>query len=242
MKKILLSLTAMTFSLCLSAQTAEEIVENYLDKIGGKENLQKLESIKKEGIANTNGMEFPITILAKGKDHFKSFINFQGMEIVQPASYDGNEVWNTNPMTMQNERMPEEASEAVKKEALDFPDPLLAYDENGYKLELGEEADLDGEACFIVTLVKPDQVIQGMEVSGRTDFFISKDSGLVLKKSQNSGMGPIEMVLGDYQEVNGILFPFLMETKMGGNTISSVTFKSIETNIPIDDILFRFPE
>ncbi|WP_304234575.1 hypothetical protein [Jiulongibacter sediminis] len=242
MKNIVLSFTLMAISFNLSAQTAEEIVANYIEKIGGKENLEKLQSIKMEGDANTNGMEFPLTILLKGKDHYKSFVSFQGMEIVQPASYDGEEVWNTNPMTMQNEIMEGDAAEAVKKEAQDFPDALLTYNENGYELELGDEAEVEGEACYKVTLVKPDQTIQGMEVSGRTDFYIGKDSGLVLKKAQNSGMGPLETILSDYQEVNGILFPFLMETKMGGNVVSSVNIKSIETNIPIDDTLFSFPE
>lgn len=242
MKKITLSVAALALSFSLSAQTAEEIIDTYLEKVGGKEKLLKLTSLKMEGEANTNGMEFPLTILMKGKDHYKSYVSFQGMEIVQPASYDGEEVWNTNPMTMQNEIMEGEAAEAVKKEAQDFPDPFLTYAENGYEMELGEETEVNGESCHKITLVKPDQTIQGMEVSGRTEFFISKDSGLVLKKSQSSAMGTLETILSDYQEVNGLMFPFLMETKIGGNVVSSVKIKNIETNVPIDDMLFSFPE
>ncbi|MGR3809827.1 hypothetical protein [Jiulongibacter sp. NS-SX5] len=242
MKRVLISFALMAITFGVSAQTAEEIIASYIQKMGGSEKLDNLTSVRMEGTANTNGMEFPMTILLKGKDHYKSFVSFQGMDIVQPASYDGTDVWNTNPMTMQNEMLTGEAADAIKSETADFPDAFYTYKDNGYEIEKGEDEEVNGVPCYTITLVKPDQTINGMEVSGRTEFKIDKSNYQIIQKQQNSAMGALITVLSDHKSVNGITYPFKMETKLGGNVVSSVEFKTIETNIQIDDMLFSFPD
>ena len=63
MKKLnYLLLTAFVFmiSISFSAQTADEIIENYIEKIGGGENWQNVKAIKMNAIINQMGMEIPI--------------------------------------------------------------------------------------------------------------------------------------------------------------------------------------
>ena len=85
------------------AQTADEIVEKYLETIGGKEKLSSIKSLKMLGKAKQGGMEFPFTNIMVAPNKMMQSINFQGKEIVISA-FDGNEMWKTNFMNMKPEK------------------------------------------------------------------------------------------------------------------------------------------
>ena len=48
--------------------------------------------------------------------------------------------------------------------------------------------------------------------------------------------------MSDYQEVNGLMMPFTMDQKFEGTTQASISVKTIELNVAIDDSVFKFPE
>lgn len=242
MQKLTSVLLILFSSIISSAQTAEEVIDDYINAVGGEASLRAINSVKMTGQANANGMEFPMVILQKGKTKFKSYISFQGMDIVQPAAYDGEEVWSTNFMNMQNEVMEGEAAEAVKREAQDFPDPLLEYTKNGYSVELGEDVELDGILHFSLALIKPDQTVEGQEISGITTYIMDKESHLIVQRIQNNAMGIIKTHISNYQNVNDVLFPYNMKTEINENVMSEVEMQSIEVNFPMDDLLFSFPD
>jgi len=51
-----------------------------------------------------------------------------------------------------------------------------------------------------------------------------------------------ELYYGDYEQVNGIYFPFSIEQAQKGNaTRSQVSVEKIEQNIPLDDAHFSMP-
>ena len=56
MKKILLFVIAITASMSINSQTAEEIIANYFENTGGIENWAKLEGIKMNAKVNQGGM------------------------------------------------------------------------------------------------------------------------------------------------------------------------------------------
>ena len=240
-RALILLVSALTFSPAFG-QTAGDVVANYIEKIGGADNLNKIKTIKMTGNASTQGMEFPVTILAKGKNKYKSFVSFQGMDIVQPAAYDGKEVWSTNVMTMQNELMDGDAAAAIIREAKDFPDALHTYASNGYTIELGTDTDVNVKTCYEITVIKPDLEVMGQELSGRTRFFIEKESGLAVKKIQSTQMGDLNTLLSDYREVEGVQFPFKLQTEINGTVVSSIEIKEIVVNAPMDDLQFAYPD
>ncbi|MGK0138337.1 MAG: hypothetical protein ACI9DJ_001793 [Algoriphagus sp.] len=242
MKKIVRIVLLLTATITSYAQTAEEVIAFYIDAVGGEANLLALKSVKMSGQAKTSGMEFPMVILQKGKTLFKSYIIFERMDIVQPASYDGEEVWSTNFIEKRNELMEGEAADAVKREAKDFPDPLLEYARNGYSVVKGKDLSIDGVAHYSLSLIKPDQTIEGQEISGLTTFIIDKESNLVVQKNQKNAMGTIKTFISDYRKVKNILFPYAMKTEINGNMISEINMRLIEVNSPMDDTQFSFPD
>jgi len=132
MKKLSLLLKTVLFSLLFvntQAQTADDVVNKYIDAIGGKEKLEKLTGIKMEMVANAQGMEIPVEVSNSKDGKLLVKLNLMGKEMTQVA-FDGTIGWTTNMMTMKAEKMNSEDIENMKLSAgKDFPDPFLNYKE-----------------------------------------------------------------------------------------------------------------
>ncbi len=108
----------------ITAQSADEIIDNYFENTGGADNWGKLEGQKIEAVANAQGMEIPVEIYSTkdGKQLVK--ITLQGQEMTQ-FSFDGETMWTTNFMTMAPEKSDQESTDNMKKQMKDFPSPLF---------------------------------------------------------------------------------------------------------------------
>ncbi len=244
-KKITVLMVAILSVLIVKAQTADEIINKYLETIGGKDKWKSVTSVKMIGKAKGRGMELPLTILqAKGGKQRVS-ISVQGMEITQMA-FDGNTAWATNFMTMKPEKMEAEDTENMKKAIADFPDPFIDYAAKGYKAELEGKEKIEGTECFKIKLTKKPEIIEGKEVENVVYYFFDTENYVplvvrnVIKKGQFKGM-TTDAVFSDYQEVNGLFFAFSMANKMNGQVTESIAFEKVEVNVAVDDKMFAFP-
>ena len=161
-------------SYMLSAQTAESIIEKYMENTGGREAWSKITSMKSTGSVKAQGLDFPTVMLSKGNKQKLTF-TFQGKEIVQPA-FDGQEGWQTNFMTMKAEKMEAEDSEILKAEYADFPEVFLKYKEKGYTAELQGSETIEGTDCFKVKLTKKPIKIDGQDVENASFYFFDKEN------------------------------------------------------------------
>ena len=124
MKKILLFVLAVSASITVNSQTADEIITNYFENTGGMENWGKLEGIKMSAKVNQGGMEIPLEITQLKNGNQMTVINFQGLELKQGV-FDGEVLWNTNFQTQKAEKSDQESTDNMKLEAKDFPDSFL---------------------------------------------------------------------------------------------------------------------
>lgn len=251
-KSLILSVFALFFAFAVQAQTAsqnptaEEIIEKYLQNIGGKDKLRALKSIKMTAKGKQGQMEFPGTVIQTAKGQQKTSFIFQGKEIVQPA-FDGTTGWNTNFMTMKAEKMETEDAENMKREAADFPDAFLDYDKKGYKISLEGKEKVEGTECFKIKLTKKPMLVEGKEEENVVYYFFDTENFVPLvirniaKKGQMKGAS-IDVVLSDYQEVNGIYFPFSISQKFNGQVGFTMAIEKVELNVTVDDKEFAFPE
>src|SRR5690606_31314816 len=136
--KILKTLTIaflLTAIASVSAQTADEIINNYFENTGGKAAWEKLQGVKMTATANAQGMEIPVEIYQTkdGKQLVK--INFQGQEITHPA-FDETTILTTNFMPRARENTDAETPDNMKKHINDLPTPLMNYKENGCTVEM----------------------------------------------------------------------------------------------------------
>lgn len=247
MKKILTAIMlVVSATFTVQAQTADEVIDKYFEVVGGKAAMKSLKNLKMTATLKTQGMELPATMLSTVDGKMKMAISFQGMSIVQPA-FDGNIGWQTNMMTMQPEKMDDQTNKLTKDQAADFPDAFLGYQEKGYTVALEGEETVDGVAAHKIKLTKKPIMIDGKEEENFSYYFFDKDSGVLIMTRNEAKAGQmkgtaIESYVSDYQEVNGIYFPFSMEQKVNGQSMVSIVFDKIEMNVEIDNAEFAFPE
>lgn len=242
--KLLLA-SVLTFAATFAqAQTAEEIVNKYIEVTGGAAKWAELKSVKMTAKGKQGGMEFPITSLQKAPNLMKQSVSFQGKEITMSA-FDGKETWKTNFMTMKAEKGEAEDSENAAK-SMDFPDPFLNYKAKGYSIALEGEEKVEGTDCFKIKLTKKPIKVDGKEEEDFSYYFFDKENGVVIMNRSVMKKGPgkdqaIETLMSDYQEVNGLFFPFTVSQKMNGQVVFSMAMEKLEMNVPIENKEFAFP-
>jgi len=247
MKKysILLAIVLMSGWASLQAQTADEILNTYFENTGGVDAWRAVEGMRMKAKVNQGGMEIPLEIVRMKDGRQMTSITFQGLELKQGV-FDGEVLWGTNMMTQKAEKSDAEATEMMKKEMNDFPDPFLDYQDKGYTVELMGKEDFNGTETFKIKLVKEPITVDGEEVQDVSYYFFETENFVPIaihseiKQGQAKGMMS-EITFSDYQEVEGLYMPFTMSQGVKGQGGQPVTMDSIELNPEVSDSDFAFP-
>ncbi|MCH6201891.1 outer membrane lipoprotein-sorting protein [Aquiflexum sp. LQ15W] len=247
MKKSILILSFLCFSTLLHAQKVEDIIDQYLENTGGAAEWAKLSSMKMEGKISAQGMDIPLEIVQtkEGKMYMK--FQLQGQEIVQQA-FDGTEAWGVNFMTMKAEKSDSETTENMKREMGDFPDPFLNFKSKGYTAELLGEETVEGTECFKVKLTKKPLLVDGAEVENISFYFFDKENFVPIMVEKEMKTGPakgitIQTLMSDYQEVEGLYFPFSITEKAKGSPQGQgISITKVILNPALDPAAFVYKD
>jgi len=243
MKKLSLLVSTLVFTLSfvsVKAQTADEVINKYIETIGGKEKLAALNGVKMEMVANYQGMEIPVEVTSTKDGKMLVKINLMGKQMTQVA-FDGTSGWSTNMMTMKPEKMDSETLENMKKTAgKDFPDPFLNYKDKGYTTEYVGKETKEGTECHKVKLTKLPKTINGEKVDDVSFYYFDIENKVIVATEAEIKEGEMKgQMVGssssNYQEVEGIYFPFTMN-QFG----QEMTMKKITLNPTIDPKEFEF--
>lgn len=222
------------------AQTADEVVNNYITAIGGIEKINSVKSAKMTGKFSAGSMDISFTRLYKKPMKMKMEMQIQGMTMIQ--AYDGTMAWMLNPF--QGSREPEKMSEVDAKsvkENADFEGTIVNYKEKGATIELIGKEDMEGTEVFKIKLTNKDGDV--------TNYYFDSGSYLLLKESYKRKMGEkevsVEVFYGNYKTVEGLLYPFSVEIKspdspMGGD--QKAVMETMELNVPTEDADYVMPE
>ncbi len=244
--KLLMVIMVMTSFSIINAQTADEIIANYFENTGGVDNWEKLKGIKMSAKVNQGGMEIPLEIVQLKGGNQMTVINFQGKEIKQGV-FNGETLWATNFMTQKAEKNDQEATDNMMLEKNDFPDSFLNYKEKNYTVELLGKETIDGTETFKIKLVKEPIKVDGKEEENVSYYFFDTENfvPLVVQNEIKSGQlkGKVsESKFSDYQEVEGLYFPFSLTQGIKGQPGQAISIDKIEINPVIDNKEFEFPE
>lgn len=238
--KTMLLLLCATFLSNVYAQTADEIINNYLENTGGKDNWDKVQGVEMKGIMKMQGMEIPVeqTMLKDGRQ--STTIEFQGQKMIWSA-YDGKILWARNQMTMEAEKSDSEATENMKTTVKDFINPFLNYKDNGYQVELVGKETIDGTETFKIKLTKDPIIVNGQSQPNISHYYFDTENFVPIVIESEIPEGPmkgqkVKSSMSDYQEVNGLYFPFSQSS-----SFQSMEFKDIVLNPEVDETKFAFP-
>ncbi len=240
MRRTLLAFAGVVLlGLPASAQTAEDIVNNYIKTVGGMDKIQAAKTLKRTGkFTGGGGFEAKVSQENKRPDMVREEFSLQGMTGVN--AWDGKNGWKIEPWN--GKKDPEALGEDEKKsiiEDADFDGPLVNFKAKGNKVEFLGMEPVEGTDAYKlkVTLANGETRIYYMD----TDYYVPiKIEG---KRIVRGTEREFEMSLGDYKEVNGWYLPFYQEVGAKGSPFKQkITYSKIEANVPVGDTQFAEPK
>jgi hypothetical protein len=213
LKTLALAATAMISMQASQAQTADDVVNKYVEAMGGKEKLMALKSVKMTGSISVQGMDVGIAITILNGVGSRNDISVPGMgegyQIMTPTKG-----WSYMPF--QGQTSPEEVSDDKVKAGqaqLDLQSSLVNYKEKGHTIELlGKET-----------------VESTVFIDAKTYYRIKS----VTTSNVNGEDMEVETGYSDFKKVDGYVFPFSQTTPNG-----PITYTSVEVNKPVDESIF----
>ncbi len=224
-RKVETSLTLMDADM-----TAANVIQQYIEAIGGREQLQAVKDLEIKMNTSVQGMTLETVLQQKAPNKMAMKVMMNGMAM-QEQKYDGE---NAIAGQMgQNQKLEGEQLESMKQQAVMFPE--LNYIDSSYTLTLKGVENVEGTEAYEVEVVT---------TSGdKTTEYYAVDSGLKIRTVQVLGNGDQTATvindIGDYKEVEGILFPHTL-TVIGAAPIPLKNeVVSVQVNKGIDDSTFK---
>lgn len=234
---ILIALPSLTCAQTTPA-TAEDLVKKALDARGGEARIKAVQAQRVSGtISFGPNLDGPFFVELKRPARMHMEVVTQGQTILRV--YDGHAGWLVNPFAEDKDPQPISGNDLKNiAEESDFDGPLMDYQKKGNKIELLGNDQADGKPAVKLKLTTRDGDIRTYYFDVST-FLLIKWQGI--RKSEDQDM-PVESTFSDYRDVNGLKFPFKVDTDSpGSNRAQNLTIEKIELNAQIDDSHFSKP-
>lgn len=223
--------------LAAGAQTVDAVIAKYIAFTGGEQYWKTVETIVMSGTYNYGGMVFPFTSYSKRPGRYKYVVPFKGNYFAQ--AFDGENGWKIDAFKGETQKtlLTGTQARAMANEADVELEPLfINYQTKGYQATLEGKDTVAGTECVAVKLA-------GQNGETGTYFFDSNTFAL-LKKTAASKNAELEQAMldtyySDYRKVKGLMLPFKTVSKTNGQTILTITIKTVALNRPVADTIFK---
>ena len=209
-----------------SLPTLASVLERYVEALGGREAIERLESRMCRGWLVTDLPSRTPPVFEKLEMETYSALPDRWLLVGRDSSgilkngFDGEVGWD---QTL-NSVKPEPRMERGKLAFLINPQGPIRIEDYFRDMTLAGTTEWDGRACYAVE--------SDRKASSYTLYF-DVETGLLSRIGYH-------WLLKDYREVDGVMFPFVIElSRKGGST--TYFFEEVEQNVPIDDGLFAMP-
>lgn len=236
MKRIFIIVISSILAIGLGAQELDGILENHFEAVG-QEKLLETKGFEIKGKVNQGGMEIPLVVFQLRPNMYRSFVEVQGQKI--ESGFDGENGWMVNPMTGTTDPIPLSGEQLKEmKDRSDIDGKLYDWKKKGHKLEYSGTEEMEGTEAYVLELETKDGDL--------TTYYIDADSYLLLKeKNKKTVQGAereFETIFGNYKDVEGMMFPYLITVQMGGQKVTDIVFEEVTINPDIDESFFKMPE
>ena len=234
----------LVFSATLGAQTADEIISKSIAARGGLSKITAIQTRRLTGNIAISGpdvgaLSASFVELESRPGKLRRDLTIQGINVTLTQVYDNQNGWKIVPFSGKSAAEPMTGDELKEfQEESDMDGALVNYRQKGNTAELVGKEKVDGVDTYNIKLT--------LKTGGQRNIFIDTTSFLEIKviSQMVHENGPVEIqtTLSDYREVAGIQYPFVIESKIPSQQVNSkVTLEKIETNVPIDNSVFKAP-
>ena len=207
---------------------AKEIINKYVEAIGGKDAMSAVEDRTTIMRGTVMGQNLTLIVKQKWPNKLRQEIKAGGME--QLVLYNGEKAVMT--ASGQTIEVTGKELDALQLEA--SMDLLFDPETFGIKLSYEGEDIVDSIAVHKIIMTLPSGI--------RWFQYYNKETGLKVKESKEmqTQMGLVEQETYylDYKEVEGKLYPFKIKQSVGAQSFE-ITVSSIKLNTGLDDSIFE---
>jgi len=213
--------------------TAQNVVQNYIEAIGGEKALREVQSVYMTYNMNVGPMTLSGTRKVNIPNQFVETVEMNGM-VAQKQVYNNGKAMAQSPQGKQ--AVEGDELESFKMNARVFGE--LYFDELGYELELLGMGEVNGTDAYKIKVIP--------NVGDEKTVFFDVNSGLKLREiSTTEGpQGPTTITLdyADYEEVEGVKVP--MTTELSGPMPQPIKIivNEMNVNVDIDENVFKIEE
>jgi len=211
--------------------TAEDVIDKYLETIGGKAQIKSVKDRTTTMSGKTMGQTLSIIIQQKTPNKLRQEINTR--TIKQTIIFNGKQ----GIMIMGEEQSVLEGNELEKLKLEAQMNFLLDPESFGVEIELMGVEIIDSVQCYGIRMNREDGV--------NWNQYYEVGSGLKIKEIKGvetpQGFYDQKSLFSDYREVDGLKYPFKITQTLGTQTIE-LNIERIETNTGLQDVLFEIPE
>lgn len=238
-KGILPFLVGLALAVPAAAQTAEEIIAKHIEALGGLEKIKAVKSIRMTGKMTLGpSIEAPVVLELKRPNSLRMDITVQGM--VGSQAFDGTTGWTLMPF--QGSKAPQQmAADELKmtQEQADMDGPLVDHAAKGNTVELMGKEKIEGSDAHKLKVTLKTGVVRTVYIDAEHFLQIRDESRRTIRGTEID----TETILGDYKEVEGLMFPHAIDSgQKGSPQRQKLMVEKIELNVPIDDARFKMPE
>jgi hypothetical protein len=223
--------------LLTQAQTVDEIIAKNIEARGGLAKLKGLQSLRASGKISIGG--FRAAFVQENKRPFKVREEqiLQGM--VGIDAYDGKTAWHIVPW--EGRKDPDLISADDRKgliEDADIEGQLIDYKNKDHHAEYIGHDSVEGTDCYKIKMT--------LATGDVRYYFLDTDTFLELKQENELNIrGTVrytETYFGDYEKVDGIYFPFAIESGAKGDSERvKLTVEKLIVNPTLPDSRFAMP-
>jgi outer membrane lipoprotein-sorting protein len=227
----------------VSAMTLDEVIAGNLEAKGGEDAWKAVQTVRMKGTMRMAGgaagaLELPFNIEFKRPGKVRLEFTMQGMTAIQ--AFDGETGWTVMPFMGKPdpETMADDQLKQLKDQA-EFDGPFVDYKAKGNQIELLGTEEVDGTPAFKLKVTKPNGDVDTVYLDEEYLVEFRQES----KREIQGNQVEVATVVGDYKEVDGLMFAHSMEMAFGGGEAQQViTINSIEVGVDIPDERFAMPE
>jgi len=222
----------------VAAQTADEVVANYIKAQGGMEKIKSLNSTRMTGkMVMSQGMEAPFVMMQKRPKQSRIEFTIQGMTGVQ--AYDGKNGWQLMPFMGKKEPEAVPAEQVkVMDEQSDIDGQLVDYKAKGNKVELLGKEQVEGADAYKLRITLKDGQQRLIFLDAESYLEVKTEAKRTVRGSEVE----TESYLSDYKDEGGHMMPHTIESAVkGAPQRQKLVIDKVECNPDLPDSLFAMP-
>lgn len=215
--------------------SVEQILDKYLQAIGGKAALEKVTSRYAKGIfaVPAAGLTGQMESYRKAPGKKMVAVSIENMGTLRNG-FDGTVAWEQDPESGKLSEKKGKELASIKRDA-DFYRDLKLREIYPQMTVKGKDKAASREVY----------VIEATTAEGNTDkLYFDTETGLLLRRDSKEinekGESPVREVYSDYREVDGVKLPFSLRRATPAMTYT-IQITEVKQNVTIDDAKFSEP-